>query len=188
VNAAIGGFDRQVRDQVESALRHGITGAFRTLPHFCLPLPVRISTQVPVNPPDTPANAGAGTVTVTVAAPIHHMENMAANGVEDDMLSAASLTAMEFPFPGLGPFLTQVDPDSRDQLNQLIETAVANDIKPLFGYAISQNLLNGAVFARWLAEQYVIDYGAKDVSDAFVILVAACPDCDALTDRAVHVW
>ena len=188
VNLAIGGFDRQVRDQIETALRNGITGALRTLPHFCLPLPVRINAKVPANLPDAPGNAGPATTTLTVAAPIHRMENMGANGVADDMLSEASLTTMRFPFPGLGPFLTQVDPDSRDRLNQVIEAALANGGAPLFGYAVSQNLLNGVVFARWLAQQYSIDYGAKDVSDAFAVLVAACPDCDALTDRAVHVW
>ena len=51
---------------------------------------------------------------------------------------------MEFPFPSLSPYLTQVNSDSREKLDELIATLIGNKGRPLVGYAVSQNLLNAS--------------------------------------------
>lgn len=190
VNNAIGSFDREVRQEIEKALRRTLTTAFRALPHFRLPLAQRTSVRVPFIDPQGIVPPGA--VSTPVDIPHHRMEGILANGVEDTLLSASSLTSMEFPFPSLQPFLTQVDPDSRDKLAELLQVldGESNPLlgKPLFGYAISQNLLNGIVFSRWLAGHYRVRYSPNQIDEAFEVLVSACPECDALSEREIHLW
>ena len=190
VNNAIGAFDREVRQEIEKALRRALTNAFRALPHFRLPLAQHASVSVPFIDPQGTVPPGA--VSTSVDTPRHRMEAILANGVDDTMLSASSLTSMEFPFPTLQPYLTQVDPDSRDKLAELLEELAGESNlllgKPLFGYAVSQNLLNGVVFSQWLAGHYQVRYSAERVDEAFAVLVSACPECDALTEREIHLW
>lgn len=181
VNILIPLFDAQVRALLEDRLVDGLEGAVRKLPHFRLPLPRSMRIDVPVT--------GGPVPSFPFDSPRHRMTGMAANGVEDTLLNASSLTTMEFPFPMLRPYLTQVDQDSREKLTRLIENLTAAGEEPLLGYAISQNLLNGIVFSRWLAGRHAVDYNEDQTTKAFDALIAACPDCAAIVEkREVHVW
>ena len=188
VNNAITNFDREVRDTLEDLLAGGLETALRRLPHFRLPLPRRIRVDVPV-PGGAAPGVGAAPLTARFNSPRHRLLGMAATGVADTMLDVATQTVMEFPFPSLRPYLTQVDQDSREKLSELIERLIADKSRPLLGYAVSQNLLNAVVFSRWLAGRYAVDYDEDQTAAAFDVLKAACADCKAIVEkREVHVW
>ena len=188
VNNAITNFDREVRDTLEDLFAGGLDTALRRLPHFRLPLSRRIRVDVPV------PGSGAPTLvpepaTVRFNSPRHRLLGIGANGVADTMLNMAVQTLMEFPFPSLCPYLTQVDPDSRERLDELIATLIGDKGRPLVGYAVSQNLLNALAFSRWVAGRYAVDYDEEQTAAAFDVLIDACPDCAAIKEkREVHVW
>ncbi len=180
VNFALSAFDAQVRDTLESLTREGLEGAVRRLPHFRLPMPFHADVPVRI--------AGVPIDHVDVEAPKHELLESGANGVDAWLLSASAVTRMQFPFPGFAPLMTQVDRDLRERLAPRVRALEADGGAPCLGYAISQNLLNGIVHAQWLAGRFVRDYDADQVDEAFATLVAACPSCADLTDRAVHAW
>jgi hypothetical protein len=181
VNILIPLFDAQIRELLEDKLVDGLEDAARRLPHLRLPLPQRIRLNVPVT--------GGMVPSFPFDSPRHRLTGFAANGVKDTLLNASSLTIMEFPFPMLRPYLTQVDQDSREKLTRLIQELLDASEKPMLGYAISQNLLNGIVFSRWLLGRHAADYDEAQTTDAFEALIAACPECAAVADRReVHVW
>lgn len=180
-NGAIAAFEEQIRDRIEEELPNRLADAIRRLPHLRLPTP--FSARVPVAPPTSPD------APVAVRLPRHHLMNFADRGVEETLLSVAALTAIEFDFLLLAPVQTQVSPDAREALGAAILASIDEDRSPLLGYALSQNLLNGILYARWVSGRFAQSFGEDATKNAFEWLVAACPACGAVTDdREVHVW
>lgn len=182
VNVAITHFDTQVREVLEDVLVEGLAETLRRLPHFRLPQPFDVDVPVAVS--------GGPIPQVNAAAPRHRLLGADANGVPQWLLSAAATTRVEFPFPGFSPTLTQVDRDLREKLTARVDDVEANggNAAPWLGYGISQNLLNGIVHAQWLAGRFERDYDEGQVETVFATLIAARPECEAITGREVHVW
>ena len=113
---------------------------------------------------------------------------MGTNGVEQWLLAEAAVTRMAFPFADFGPTCTQVDRDLREALAQRMQQVETAGDPPYLGYAISQNQLNGNVYAQWLAGRFVRDYDSTQVENAFATLIAALPESADVTSREVHAW
>lgn len=181
-NAAIEHFDAEVRDLLEDIVAGGIGSGVRQLPHLRLPQPSRITVGLPLTGP------GGEQASIDRTAPRHDLLGLLANGAEEVFLAVAAGTTMQWPFESLRPYLTQVSVDDREPLAALVGATEGRGATVL-GYALSQNLLNGQVFARWLSGRLAVDYGDDRIAAAFRTLQAACPRCTPVTDaRDVHVW
>jgi len=181
-NAAIEAFEAQVRDVLEDVLGAGVAGAVRRLPHVRLPQPARVRVGVPVTGP-----SGVEAL-ADLALPEHELRAHAANGAPEVLLAASATTTTRWPYAALRPYLTQVEADGREALAARTGARQGRG-GALLGYALSQNLLNVLVFSRWLSGRLALDYDADRTAAAFAALVAACPECAAVTEaRAAHVW
>ena len=156
VNWAIDAFDAEVRGELERRLENGLETALRRLPHFRLPQPFETGFAVEL--------PGGIIDRISIDIPAHELLSHEDNGVVPRLVSAGALTRMKFPIATMRPLMTQVDADLREQLTQRMEALIAAGVSPRFGYAISQNLLNGIVFSQWLSGRYVVDYDEEQVA------------------------
>ncbi len=180
-NAAIAQFDSEVRAFLQDIVADGIASGIRSLPHLRLPQPTSITVGLALTGP------GGDTAAIDRVAPRHALLGFEANGSEDAFIAMAGLTTMEWPFESLRPYLTQVDVDGRENLAVLVRARQGRGA-PVLGYALSQNLLNGQVFARWLSGRLAVDYSDDQIAAAFRTLEVACPRCAVADARDVHVW
>ena len=181
VNAALTHFDDQIRETIENETVSGLNETVRSFPHFRLPQP--FDTQLRLVITDAPIDH------YDLDIPQHNLVSMRANGVSERFLSAGAVTRMWFPFPDFQPLATQVDPDLRERLTGRIEEVRASGKRPILGYGISQNLLNGIVFSQWLAEKFVHHYSESQVARAFTeTLIAALPATTDMVERDMHLW
>jgi hypothetical protein len=181
VNIAVTQFDAQIRETIELNTTAYLQGMIRILPHFRLPQPFAEEVSVEYTGP-LPFDHLSANV------PDHDLYEIRTQGSTERLLSAGALGIMNFPFPWFAPQATQVDRDLRDMLTEHMEQVAKTGWTPRLGYAISQNLLNGNIFAQWLAGRFALEYNASQVGDALAVLVAACPDCAGIGDAAVRVW
>jgi hypothetical protein len=179
-NLLLDAFEDNVRDVLEDVLTDMLESAIRRLPHFRLPQPFSRSVVVPVTG-SLDANFGFNV-------PRHELLGTRSNGVQRELLSAGAVTTMGFVYERLAPYLTQVDQDLRPRLSQRISRYIADGGHPFLGYGISQNLLNGIVFAHWLSGRFLVIYDEARVDETFQALTEVRPEFgDILTDRQVHV-
>jgi len=189
VNAAVPHFDAAIRGLLAPRLGDAFSRALRELPYLQAPPPARITVPIPVE--NAPVDA------IEVRMPQHRLRAHASNGVPARLLAMGALTEFVSPlahlyrdvYPTLQPYLTQVDRDLREPLAAVVERRRSAGGLPVFGLALSQNLLNGIVFARWLSGALAIDFDTDATTQALAELAAACPSCLPIeAGGRVHAW
>lgn len=182
-NLAIEAFEDQVRAVLEERAVDGLEQAMLRLPHFRAPLPFDAQLDVPLSIP------GAGVVLVEERAPQHELLQLATDGRDRQRLAANALTRLTYPFAGFAHVLTQVDPDLRAHVSQALQARIEAGGEPVLGYGISQNLLNGNVFALWLGNRFAVDYDAERARDALTAVMGAVPTLGQLQGPfTAHAW
>lgn len=183
VNFALEAFEDQVRAVLEDRAVEGLEEALLRLPHFRAPLPFDARLEIPVGVP------GSSDVLMGADAPSHELLHHGADGRADQRLAANAVTRLSYPFHGFSHLVTQVDPDLRAHVLDSMQRSVAEDRTPRLGYGLSQNLLNGNVFAQWLGGRYHVDYEADRARAAIDLVAHACRKCAESTERVTgHTW
>jgi len=182
-NQALEAFEDQVRAVLEERVVDGLEQAMLSFPHFRAPLPFDARLDIPVGVP------GVGDFLFEAHVPHHELLQHAADGRTEQMLAANALTRLTYPYPGFAPVVTQVDPDLRAQVSEALQRRFAAGGQPRLGYGLSQNLLNGNVFAQWLGNRYTVDYDAEHAREALTAVAAGVPELGELQEPfTAHAW
>lgn len=182
-NLAIEAFENQVRTVLEERAVDGLEQAMLRFPHFRAPLPFDAQLDIPVSV------QGAGDVLVEERAPQHELLQHAADGRTEQRLAANALTRLTYPFAGFAHVVTQGDPDLRAHVSEVLQRRLEASEAPRLGYGLSQNLLNGNVFALWLRNRYAVDYDAERAREALTALAGAVPNLGQLQEPfTAHAW
>ncbi|HXQ70666.1 MAG TPA: phage holin family protein [Pyrinomonadaceae bacterium] len=179
-NNAVTHFDTDIREAIEAQTVSGLNETIHNLSHFCLPPPFDTRVRLEIT--------GAPIDHYDLEIPQHNLVWMRTNGVSAQLLSAGARTKMNFPFQDFQPLTTQVDPDLRERLSNRIEELRVGGRRPLLGYGISQNLLNGIVFSQWLAGQFQVHYSENQTNRIFETLTDILPGAADIADRDIHLW
>jgi hypothetical protein len=187
VNAAIPAFEGAIRDLIEDKLPDSLDKRIAAVPPLHIPLPFSREFNVPATLPALPGPLAPEAE--TRLAPRHLLVGGASDGVAERFLSMAAATAVDFPFPQLRPFTTQVQADLRETLTRLMEAEFTTGRDVVMGYALSENVLNAIVHTHWIRGRFAREYNTRELTRAFARLIAACPACAAIDEnQTAHAW
>ncbi len=170
--------DTEVRKAFRRIVSDTLGAALAEVPLVRTPLSGRTDVTVAALLDGAPISDGTpdGILTGSVPGIVTRLEQASVEGRDDITLTAGALAGMEFPFPALRPFATQVSAVPAPRLDRRVAaTEAADQVRRgvLLGHTVSQNMLNGVAHARWLTGRLARDLSAADTRNAFAALAAA---------------